>query len=72
MIDKPISRQITHAVGEAHGALAAWIVLDVLQGVYEGFAEEMTELEMPDHAYTYLMAAGWLEAWKEEIERDNG
>lgn len=76
MIDKPISRQLTDAVGEAHGYLAVSIVLKELAEVFHDFGEELQRLyddqpELDKYSLGYKYAAGWCESWASEIEVDN-
>lgn len=68
MIDQPISQQIIHAIGEAHGPLAAWIVLDILSNVFDEFSKELFELECPELGNGYAYTADWLQCWKNEID----
>lgn len=75
MIEKPLYRQIRAAVGEAHGPLAVQLTLLKLAEILEDFAEEVEFLydEDPENdniSLGYRFAAGWCQAWAEEIEKD--
>lgn len=73
MIDKPIYRRLLAAVGQAHGPIAASLLLNELADVFEEFGNEVEQLfkydsENDDVSKGYYFAESWLRSWAEEID----